>query len=345
MKKQYEYIIYIGRMEPPTKAHIANIKKALSLSTTVLVMLGSCNQPRTIKNPWNFIERSSMVFNQLDEIDHPRIKFIPLIDYRYNDQEWISQVQHEVKKATSNQVEPTIGIIGCKKDQSSYYLDYFPQWDFIEMDTIEDIDASTVRSEYFEGRLLQWRDKELISPALTEYLKKWSQTPEYDQLKREYKFIADYKRGWQVAPYPPIFVTVDAIVIQSGHILLIKRRSIPGEGLYALPGGFVNQDETLLDAAIRELREETKLKVPTPVLLGSLKAQHVFDNPGRSLRGRTITHAFVFSLKAGPLCKVKGNDDAAVARWIPIDSILDMENYLFEDHIDIIRYGINNSGE
>lgn len=343
MKKQYDYIIYIGRCQPVTNAHITNITKALELSDNVIVLLGSSGQPRTIKNPWTFAERATMIYNQLPSTASPNIKFYPLTDYRYNDQEWISQVQHTVKKATVNATNPKIGIIGCKKDNSSYYLDCFPQWKLIEMPMIDDINATTVRDDYFSGKLFQWKDKDLISSALSQYLREWSHTDAYAKLKREYEFIQQYKKGWAVSPYPPIFTTVDSLIIQSGHILLIQRRATPGEGLWALPGGFVNQDETLVQAVVRELREETKLKVPTPVLLGSLKGQKVFDHPGRSLRGRTITHAFVFVLESGPLAKVKGSDDAMYAKWFPIDDVLNMEEYLFEDHIELIRYGISIS--
>jgi bifunctional NMN adenylyltransferase/nudix hydrolase len=340
--KKYDYVIYIGRCQPVTKAHIANINKALSISKKkVLVLLGSSGQPRTIKNPWTFNERATMIFNHLPSSASPNIEFHPLRDHRYNDQEWIIQVQHIVKVATVISHTPRIGIIGCKKDNSSYYLNYFPQWDFIEMDLIDDINATTVRDDYFKGTLFTWKDKELISPALTKYLKEWSTTEEYTKLQREYRFIEQYKKGWEICPYPPIFSTVDSCIIQSGHILLIKRKSTPGEGLWALPGGFINQDETLLESAVRELREETKLKVPKPVLLGSLKGQRVFDDPNRSLRGRTITHAYAFHLEAGPLSKVKGGDDASHARWFPIDDVLNMEEYLFEDHYSIIQWAIN----
>ena len=149
-------------------------------------------------------------------------------------------------------------------------------------------------------------------------------------------FINKYKSAWAAAPYAPTFVTCDAVVVQSGHILLVERKANPGKGLWALPGGFVNQDERLVDAALRELREETKLKVPAPVLKGSIKQQKVYDEPSRSERGRTITHAFHMELAAdAKLPKVKGADDAKCAFWLPLNEL--SSKRMFEDHYFIIQ--------
>jgi bifunctional NMN adenylyltransferase/nudix hydrolase len=105
-----------------------------------------------------------------------------------------------------------------------------------------------------------------------------------------------------------------------------------------LPGGFVGQQQGLLDSCLRELREETRLKIPAPVLKGSLKGQHVFDHPERSQRGRTITHAFHFDFPAGELPAVRGGDDADKARWIPVSEALDMGPKLYEDHLHILEF-------
>jgi ADP-ribose pyrophosphatase YjhB (NUDIX family) len=101
----------------------------------------------------------------------------------------------------------------------------------------------------------------------------------------------------------------------------VKRGDMPGKGLWALPGGFLNQEETMLDGAIRELKEETKIKVPVPVLKGSIKESKTFDAPNRSSRGRTITQAFFIDLGVGELPKVKGSDDAEKAFWVPFNKV------------------------
>ena len=144
----------------------------------------------------------------------------------------------------------------------------------------------------------------------------------------------DYKES--VKKYPRIEHTVDAVVIQSAHVLLIRRRAEPGRGQWALPGGFLNPEERMLDGAIRELREETKIKVPEAVLRGSIKASQPYDDPHRSERGRLITQAFLFQLPDQiELPKVKGSDDADKARWVPLADLKADE--LFEDHYFIIK--------
>jgi bifunctional NMN adenylyltransferase/nudix hydrolase len=117
---------------------------------------------------------------------------------------------------------------------------------------------------------------------------------------------------------------------------MIERKARPGKGLLALPGGFVGQDERLVEACLRELREETRLKVPAPVLKGSIRKQRVFDDPNRSSRGRTITHAFYIELEpSSKLPAVKGGDDARHAMWVPLSEL--RPDMLFEDHFFIIQ--------
>jgi len=150
----------------------------------------------------------------------------------------------------------------------------------------------------------------------------------------EEQYLENYKTLWASSPFPPIFVTVDAVVIAEGRVLLIKRKGHPGMGKWALPGGFINPDETLLEAVYRELEEETGLDFGDSFP----KKVEVFDNPNRSKRGRTITHAFYFFL--GRRVPVKAGDDAGEVRWISLDKI---EN-LYEDHQEIIEHAYIKRG-
>src|SRR5512133_2345194 len=112
----------------------------------------------------------------------------------------------------------------------------------------------------------------VLQPPVYRMLHGWINTPEYEQIVNERVFVETYKKQYLSLPYAPIFVTVDAVVLCAGHVLMVKRRAEPGKGLWAMPGGFVNAatDRSVQDAMVRELREETMIKVPGPVLVGSI---------------------------------------------------------------------------
>lgn len=129
--------------------------------------------------------------------------------------------------------------------------------------------------------------------------------------------------------YPRPALTVDAIVhTQKGdqiYILLIQRGIEPFAGKWALPGGFVNMNELLEAACIRELNEETGLVVE------SMKQFKTFDGVHRDPRHRTIS--VVYSTQLNNLAEVKGGDDASNAKWFPINNLPEMAF----DHEEIIN--------
>lgn len=157
-------------------------------------------------------------------------------------------------------------------------------------------------------------------------------SPIFCELASEFEFIEKYEKQWGNGP----FVTVDACVVQAGHVLMIRRGARPGKGLLALPGGFLNRDEMIADGALRELQEETQIDVPPAVLRGSFVSSEVFDLPKRDPRARIITHTHLYSLpKRDSLPIVKAADDAADARWIPLGSLKESE--CFGDHYHMVQ--------
>ncbi|MEU6503889.1 NUDIX hydrolase [Streptomyces californicus] len=119
--------------------------------------------------------------------------------------------------------------------------------------------------------------------------------------------------------------TADVVLLAAGHVLLIQRRWNPHAGSWALPGGHVDAGETSLQAAARELAEETGITVPVDVL----RQVGAFDAPGRDPRGR-VTVAYTATLPA-PVAPTP-LDDAADARWWPLNNLPD----LAFDHADIL---------
>jgi len=335
MPKPYNTLVLIGRFQPLHNAHLAIIKRATALTDELVIIAGSAKQPRTYKNPFTFDERVKMIKDATAGLSIS-IHVEPNIDTIYNDQAWAVRVQGIVSKYRV--LGGRTAVIGHKKDASSFYLDMFPQWEFVDVEKIEPLGATDIRDLYFRRDVNFNFLKSVVPESTLDFLGTFSNTPEYEQIIREREFVANYKKQYASLPYPPIFSTADAVVIQSGHVLMVKRRAEPGKGLWALPGGYVNAntDKSVEDAMLRELREETQIKVPAPVLRGSVKSSRVFDAIDRSPRGRIITHAFHIELPDGELPRVKGADDAEKARWVPIAEVRSEE--CFEDHYEILQH-------
>jgi len=132
--------------------------------------------------------------------------------------------------------------------------------------------------------------------------------------------------------YPRPSVTVDALVFhlaqKDWEILLIQRGNEPFKGSWALPGGFVDEHEDLLPAAIRELQEETSIQTNT------LKQLAAFGKPGRDPRGWTISVAFWGIINTAQKAKAKAADDAASAKWFKLKEC----PKLAFDHDEIIKH-------
>lgn len=344
MSKQYDLAVYIGRFQPFHNGHQKIVLEASKIAKNVLILIGSSRTSLTSKNPWSTDQRLEMIENSDLGNQEVIIDFIP--DYTYNDTLWIQEVGQAVEGLIeSRSINPKkIAIIGHSKDHSSFYLNYFPQWKFINFPAYpehgETIDATKIRNLIFKGDYSFVQS--VVPPFVYQQIVQFIQTDKFKELQEEWNHVQEYKRIWSVAPYPPTFVTVDAIVVQSGHVLLIQRGISPGKGKWAMPGGFVNPNEKIKDSVIRELREETRLKVPDKVLKGSILDHEVFDDPDRSPRGRTITHAFLIKLNdTEKLPRVKGSDDAMDAAWIPFSQFEKMEPVMNEDHWHIVNYMIS----
>jgi 8-oxo-dGTP diphosphatase len=111
--------------------------------------------------------------------------------------------------------------------------------------------------------------------------------------------------------YPRPMVTVDVVIVTTGakpRVLLIRRKNEPFAGRWAIPGGFIEMDESLEDAARRELREETGVRATR------LTQLHTFGDPDRDPRGRVISVVYLARVNGARL-KPKAADDAAEVGW------------------------------
>ncbi|NOZ24268.1 MAG: NUDIX hydrolase [Planctomycetes bacterium] len=133
--------------------------------------------------------------------------------------------------------------------------------------------------------------------------------------------------------YPRPCVTVDTVIFRPTDnglkVLLVRRKSDPYKGMWAIPGGFVEMDESLKEAARRELEEETGV---TDVEIEQL---HAFGAPDRDPRTRVITVVYLAVIDAHRT-HVRAGDDAAEAVWHSMDNLPE----LAFDHADILAMAL-----
>jgi len=350
MANKADFGVFIGRFQPLHTGHEYVIRQALDRVGKLIVLVGSANVARDPRNPFTFAEREHMFRASFAyEIAQRRLIVERLDDHLYSDTAWVAEVQRRMHEIVLREGNPdgfringvrdfTVSLAGFGKDRTSYYLKLFPEWDNIQVDSQYGTFSSTdIRQRYF-ARIPEV-PASILSNGVAEQLEAFSRSDAFRDLLAEREYLDAYPAQWGEGP----FVTADAVVIQSGHVLLVERGARPGKGLLALPGGFVDRHERIRDAAIRELREETgiadaKGQIP-PAMLASFiedSATRVFDAPHRSLRGRIITHAFLFRLpERRKLFTVKGGDDAAHAQWYRLGEL--GSGMFFEDHWSIIE--------
>lgn len=338
----YDLLVFIGRFQPLHLGHQEVIEKALKLSKKVLVLVGSAGTPRTLRNPFTYEERSNLI-----RMIYPDVITRPLQDHTYNDPAWMAEVQTHVKEVLlpKGKWQPDgladfkVGLIGCDKDHTSFYLKMFPEWESENIPFISPLNATAVRNQlYTESMPQRCFEAAIMDLKVCDFLGEFQKSEAFKGLKYMYDYIFDPIEGSRAKYGAGPFLTADTLIQVGSKILLIRRGREYGHGLLAMPGGFVEKDERFLDAAIRELREEVRLKVPEPVLRGSIVNRRVFDDPFRSERGRLVTECFHIRLdNEKELPKFKGSidpDEVDEILWVDI-SDLRREDF-FEDHFFII---------
>ena len=346
----FDFGVFIGRFQPLHVGHEHVIARTLEQVERLIVLVGSTSAARDPRNPFTYSEREAMLRSAFrHEVAQGRLIIAPLDDHLYSDTAWVTQVQRKVRALVLEHgnghgfqnhgvSDFRVALAGYGKDASSYYLKLFPEWESLQVESQYGTFSSTdVRQRYFQR--IPEVPTSILSGGVADFLRDFMLGETFKALLEEAEFLADYPAKWGKGP----FVTADAVVVQSGHILLVERGRAPGKGLLALPGGFVNPAERIRDAAIRELREETAIsdgkgQIPPAMLASFIEdaRTRVFDAPNRSLRGRIITHAFLFRLpERRQLFSVKGGDDAAHAQWYRFGDL--SPEMLFEDHWAIIE--------
>lgn len=177
MSKKFDYLVYIGRFQPFHYAHLQTVQIALQHSLQVVLALGSTQAERNIKNPFSAAEREQMILSNFPVEMRQRIKFVHVIDV-YDDVKWVKLVKDQVNAVIA--AGSNVGLIGHFKDDSSYYLQLFPEWTLFPLDSLKDaISATPIREAYFKGTIIE----AVLPLGSIQFLRAFQQTGYYKQLQ------------------------------------------------------------------------------------------------------------------------------------------------------------------
>lgn len=183
--KAFDYLVFIGRFQPFHIAHREVIDIALAQAKQVILVLGSAQDERSIKNPFSIAERQQMILSSFDEVTRQRIQFVPIIDL-YNDEKWVKAVKDGVndfivqRHQNENEKERKTGLIGHFKDDSSYYLALFPEWQLVELENLKNqLSATPLRAKYYQGEI----DQDHLSVEVQEFLIEFQNSEWYPLLQ------------------------------------------------------------------------------------------------------------------------------------------------------------------
>lgn len=181
--------VYIGRFQPFHRGHLATLTAALEKFDHVILVFGSATSAPTLKNPWTASERFKMVSLSLPSLPQNKLLTIFQGDNKASDIEWANTLKATVSDAVAMlkatiEDEYKVYLTGCKKDDSSFYLDMFPDWPFIS-GTLTDHGGTEVREALFRGDPIETWEQHVTAPVAS-FLQSFKKTEVYKSLKEQF---------------------------------------------------------------------------------------------------------------------------------------------------------------
>ena len=341
MSQTYDYAVVIGRFSPCDNGHVERLSKIGALARRVLVLVSMADKARESRLPWTADEREDLLRAGLAAVADSFV-FGRVGDHPYDPRAFAEEVLAQIDALRGREGGGRVCVVSRAIDVRPAARAALPgDWDRITPPPGPD-QAVMLDALYGDAAAFAALGS-LVPEAVFDKLWGFRDTQVFADMAEEHRYVEAYKKSWAVAPYPSVFVATDVLALQADpagrpHILLVRRGGIPGKGQWAMPGGYLDPSEELVDGALRELREETGLTLSDDALKACLRGVAAFSDPDRASRGRVITHNHHFVLPAGPLPVVEGADDAEHAVWVPLEDLPAMHESFFEDHYAMIEY-------
>ena len=337
--KQYKVAVIPARMQMFTKAHEQLIIEAGKLADKVFVALGSTNVASSIKNPFDYTFRCIVVSKWLsknyDKFDeYTTVECINVPDTPELS-DWLGLLNRNVNSQCGGYINHNdVVLVGSLKDNDGTMRKYWADWlgwgchnvKPYEMNEIL-INASDVRKSFYRDEYIG----NLIPESCIDIYTQFKYTNDYARLCDEWAEIEYNKSKYGDGPH----LTGDALIFklsETPKVLLITRGGKVGNGLLAMPGGYLDPGETFNETIIRECKEEINVDLSKQLV----KHQRILDNPSRDLRGRIISVANVYYMSESHAYEMefKAGDDALSYDWYKLEDI--KENACFADHYHVI---------
>ena len=186
---EFDALVYIGRFQLPHAGHGSVFDAARPRAKKLYNLIGSASTPRSRKNPFLYHERFRMNVGAFaDPVDPTWLQVYPLIDRESND-DWAAHVRLTVAAINFlNNIrgDARIGLIGHIKDESSFYLRMFPEWEMIDIGNYEGLSSTPIRNDYFENaEAALEKHSAYLHPTVIDFLRKFATTDEYLRLRDE----------------------------------------------------------------------------------------------------------------------------------------------------------------
>lgn len=319
--------VVIGRFQPFHKGHKSLIDHALEECEQVFVFIGSANRLPNFKNPFSNEERKEFILRSYPSEEKLNIMFLhdkPTLS------DWVGNVYGFLHHVLGDLDPTTVNLYTSDKDETFYEETFLFNVRGIK---VSGISGTAIRKGLYDGN----GDRKLMPQSTASMVDSIVLTKHWENMRAEFtsclsgKARATMSHQWN----NPIEPVVHAVVTQSNKVLLVKRNSVRGYGQWALPGGFLEANESTQSGALRELREETGVD------LGKLQCGQLamaLEENLDDLSVRTLGINFLFAVKPEEVIEVTIDPKEVLEyKWCDVGDITSEREILFFNHNLVVQ--------